>query len=151
MRVPRAIAIAAACVTLPLLNLIVGTACHEVIGHGMTGLLCGGRIRFVEILGFEVWPRPTWLGWPDAYGHCHIQAIPTHTGELAMRLGGSLSTWLVSVLAITALWVRHWRGLPRLALVCLGTWWIDLLTYTLPSWGFRRSILWACRAPCFKR
>jgi hypothetical protein len=69
-----------------------------------------------------------------------------------MELGGSASTWLVSVAAIGLLWLRRWRrpgrvhrpgrGWPRVILILLGLWWIDLFTYTLPTWGLRRSILW---------
>jgi hypothetical protein len=69
-----------------------------------------------------------------------------------MELGGSASTWLVSVAAIGLLWLRRWRrpgrvhrpgrGWPRVVLILLGLWWIDLFTYTLPTWGLRRSIFW---------
>jgi TRAP-type C4-dicarboxylate transport system permease small subunit len=124
------------------MNLAAGTAWHELVGHGLTCVALGGRITYVEILGVELWPSLTCSGWPDAYGHCGVDGLPTPRCEQVVNLAGSVSTWLVSVIAITALWARRWRRLARLIFVCLGTWWIDLLTYTLPSWGFRRSILW---------
>ncbi|HUU84027.1 MAG TPA: hypothetical protein VM243_11040 [Phycisphaerae bacterium] len=125
-----------------LVALILGTACHEVLGHGLTGVLVGGRIGYVEILGVQVWPELGWHGWPDTYGLCAVTDVPDGTAGAVMRLAGSMSTWLVSVLAVALLWLRRWRGWPRFVLVCLSIWWIDLLTYTLPSWGLRRSILW---------
>lgn len=124
---------------IPLLlfaTLLAGTAWHEVVGHGLTGVLCGGRITHVDILGVQVWPRLRWTGWPTAYGHCLVRGIPTSTGRLVMQLGGSLSTWLISAGAVTLLWARRWRGWRRVVLVCLGIWWVDLFTYTLPSWFF---------------
>lgn len=59
-----------------------------------------------------------------------------------MRLGGSMSTWAVSLIAIVVLWCKPWRRWPRTVLIYLGIWWIDLLTYTWTTWGLQRSILW---------
>lgn len=120
----------------------VGTAWHEVVGHGLTGVACGGRIERVEVLTVQWYPRVEFVGWDGAYGRCRVEGIQTGRGRRLMSLGGSMSTWLVSVGAVCLLWARRWRGRPRVVLAFLGLWWIDLLTYTLPSWGLRRSILW---------
>ena len=48
--VKRAVQVAVAL----LLLLALGTACHEMIGHGLTGVLLGGRITYVEVLGLEL-------------------------------------------------------------------------------------------------
>ena len=124
------------------LALVLGTVCHEVIGHGLTGTLLGGQVEHVKVLGVSVWPEVAWHGRPHNYGGCHIAGVPTGTRSQLVDLAGSLSTWLVSVVAITLLWLRPWGTLMRWVLICLGLWWIDLFTYTLPSWGLRRSILW---------
>ena len=71
-----------------------------------------------------------------------MEGIETATGDQLMRLGGSMSTWIVSVVAVTLLWLRRWRPWSRAVLLLLGIWWIDLFTYTLPVWGLRRSVLW---------
>ncbi len=125
-----------------LLLLALGTACHEMIGHGLTGVLLGGRITFVEVLGLELWPEFGWGGWPGAYGHCGVADVPTPARGAVVNLAGSMSTWAVSVIAVLLLWLHRWRGFARFILIGLSIWWIDLLTYTLPSWGLRRSILW---------
>jgi hypothetical protein len=62
-----------------------------------------------------------------------------------MELAGSMSTWCVAVLAVSLLWLRRWRGATRWILIGLSLWWIDLMTYLLPTWGIRRSILWGGR------
>lgn len=121
---------------------IVGTAWHEVVGHGLTGVLCGGRIESVVILGVQAYPALRWEGWIGEYGNCGVDGVEGATRGQIMSLGGSLSTWLVSVVAVALLWVRRWRGWPRTLLAMLGLWWIDMLTYILPTWGIPRSVLW---------
>ncbi|MBN2561665.1 MAG: hypothetical protein JXQ75_12125 [Phycisphaerae bacterium] len=122
--------------------MVLGTVCHEVVGHGLVGVACGGKIDQVEVLGVQLYPSPKWLGWQGYYGHCLVTGVDTTTGSHLVSLGGSMSTWCVSVAAITLLWLRRWGPWPRTVLACLGIWWIDLLTYTLPSWGVPRSVLW---------
>lgn len=130
-------------VILPLAGcMVLGTLCHEIVGHGLTGILFGGTITDVEILGFRVYPSIQWLGWSGYYGRIFIDNISTERGEHWMQLGGAASTWLVSVIAVCLLWGRQWRGRARRVLAWLGIWWIDIFTYLMPSWGFKRSILW---------
>ena len=124
-----------------LLSLPLGTAWHELMGHGLVSVLCGGRIGSAEVLGVQVWPGLGWRGWPQVYGTCQVEDVPTAVGDQLTLLAGSMSTWLVAVGATTLLWMRHWHGFSRAMMICLSLWWIDLLTYTLPSWGLRRSIL----------
>ncbi len=121
---------------------IVGTAWHEVVGHGLTGVLCGGRIESVVVLGVRAYPSLRWEGWTGQYGNCGVDGVEGAVCDQLVSLGGSLSTWLVSVVAVALLWVRRWRRWPRTLLAMLGLWWIDMLTYTLPSWGLPRSVLW---------
>ena len=124
------------------LCLPIGTLWHEVVGHGLVGTLAGGRITHVEVLGLDLWPQPRWIGWQGHYGWCDVEGIAGQTGEHLMALAGSLSTWLVAAAATIALYARRWRAWLTPVLVCLSLWWIDLFTYTLPTWGIRRSILW---------
>ena len=127
---------------LLLVTFIVGTVWHEVVGHGLVGVIAGGRIGFVRILGLDVWPEVRWAGWDGSYGRCQVDDVPTPTGEQIVSLAGSMSTWCVAVAATMLLWVRRWRRPWRTILIYLSIWWIDLLTYTLPSWGLRRSVFW---------
>lgn len=128
---------------LPLAACMVfGTACHEIVGHGLTGVAFGGSITRVEILGARVYPTIEWLGWSGYYGQIWVDGISTPRGEHWMSLGGAASTWLVSVIAVCLLWVRRWGGRPRRILAWLGIWWIDIFTYLMPTWGLKRSVLW---------
>lgn len=120
----------------------IGTVWHEVVGHGLTGVLAGGRITRVEVWGLQVWPTVRWGGFQGHYGECGVEGIPTATGEHLMELAGSMSTWLVALIATVILWMRWPRGWRRAVLIVLSLWWIDLFTYLLPSWGIRRSVLW---------
>lgn len=119
-----------------------GTFWHEVAGHGLVGMLCGGQITCVEVLGLELYPELDWIGWQGHYGSCGVDGVSSATGESITWLAGSLSTWLVAVVATVLLYLRRWRGLPRAILVCASLWWIDLATYLLPVAGFRRSLFW---------
>ncbi|HKQ47330.1 MAG TPA: hypothetical protein VJZ71_04585 [Phycisphaerae bacterium] len=132
-------------VSLTLLFYPLGVLCHELIGHGLMGVLFGGRITQVEILAFRVWPEIQFLGWSGRYGACEVVGITSPVGEALMSLAGAMSTFCVAVIATILLWTRPGAPGGRIArpiLITLGLWWIDLLTYTLPSWGLPRSILW---------
>lgn len=120
----------------------LGVLCHEVIGHGVVGLFFGGRINSVEILGFTVYPEVRWHGWMHRYGECDVTNVNSAAGEHWVSLGGALSTWLVSIAALAMMWLTRSKSA---ILAALALWWIDMLTYTLPSWGLPRSILWGQR------
>jgi hypothetical protein len=120
----------------------LGVICHEVIGHGLVGLLFGGRINRVEILGFDVYPSVQWHGWMHRYGECDVVDVKSPSGEHWVSLGGALSTWLVSIVAMVVIWLGRRQSA---ILAALSLWWIDMFTYTLPSWGLRRSIFWGQR------
>ena len=125
--------------------LIVGTFVHEVIGHGLTAVSLGGRITQVVILGLQVYPSLEFVDWPivSGYGHINHDGVGTGPRLHLVNMAGSLSTWLVAVLANLVLWTRRrWYGWPRAVLIVLSLYWIDLFTYTLPTWGLKRSILW---------
>ena len=124
------------------LSIVVGTAWHEVVGHGLTAVLCGGKITYVETLGLRLWPTLGWVGWQGQYGYCNTEGVTTARAERVVSLAGSVSTWCVAVASTVLLWTRRWRGWALRVLVVLSLWWVDLFTYTLPSWGWRRSILW---------
>jgi hypothetical protein len=132
-------------VGLLLLSWLIGTCWHEVVGHGLVGVLAGGRISYVKIFAVELWPEVRWTGFEMAYGQCQVDGIPTVGGEAVHSLAGSMSTWCVGVAATILLWMRRWGRPWRVVLIYLSIWWMDLLTYTLPTWGLRRSILWGGR------
>jgi hypothetical protein len=131
--------------TIPLflvMSLPPGILWHELVGHGLTGVFLGGRITHVEILGVVLYPDLSWNGWDGSYGKATVYGVTSTTGQWLVSLNGSMSTWLVSLISVLLLWIRPWGPVCRTILVVLGLWWIDLLTYTLPSFGLRRSIFW---------
>ena len=127
---------------LAILFFPFGVLCHELIGHGLAGVLAGGRITEIEILGFRAWPDLQFLGWSGRYGACEVVGITSPTGEALMSLAGAMSTFCVAIVATVLLWICRWGRVGRPILITLSLWWIDLFTYTLPSWGLPRSILW---------
>ena len=62
------------------LSLPIGTLWDEVVGHGLIGVLVGGRIEHLEILGMDLWPKLAWGGWPGHYGSIEVTGISTHAG-----------------------------------------------------------------------
>jgi hypothetical protein len=138
---PRAVTVALY-VILVALCVPLGTLWHEIMGHALAGCLARGKVTFVEVLGFELYPRLCWIGWQGHYGCCGVEDLPSAKAEHVVWLAGSMSTWLVSVAATIVLYVRRWRGLWRAVVVCASLWWIDLATYMLPVFGFRRSLIW---------
>ncbi len=126
---------------LLILSHPLGTLCHE-LAHGLAATCCGGKIERLEIYGLQLWPRLHWKGWSGSYGECESSGVSTPTHQAIEALAGAMSTWLVSVIAVALLWLRRWSRAAKTILVVLSLWWIDLLTYMLPSWGIRRSIFW---------
>jgi len=145
----RAIATGAVVCAALALSLIVGTVWHEVVGHGLVGVLCGGTIEYVDVLGVELYPQCRWIGWPAGlyFGHCNVAGLPNERAENLMSLGGSLSTWCIAVAATCGLFFGKPRGWPAAALAGLSLWWIDALSYTLPVWGLRKAVFWGSKYP----
>ena len=122
----------------------LGILWHELIGHGLVGILAGGHITDLDLLGVRFLPEFGWSGMP---GRISIENIATPTGHELAVLAGPLSTWCVSLLAVALLWVRHWRGLVRVILVCLSLWWYDMLGETLTAFGIPKCIFFYSRPP----
>lgn len=122
--------------------LVVGAIWHEAVGHGLTAVALGGRIEAVEILGMQLYPRPHWQGWSQRYGSCEFAGVDGDRARQVVSLAGSMSTWSIAFVAMILLWLRRWGRRSKFMLTGLAVWWIDLFTYTLPSWGLPRSVLW---------
>jgi hypothetical protein len=119
---------------------VFGTLTHELLGHGLVGLLCGGTIEYVDLLGVRFGAGIVWVGADGVFGRCGVQGIQSQSCDQLMRLAGSMSTWLISVLALL-FFTRARSAVGRWMLFFPALWWFDLLTYTLPSFGLRRFAL----------
>ena len=129
---------------IPTLVLPMMVAWHEVAGHALVGLLAGGQLARLQILGMPLWPELIWTGIGQGFtnlGECDIRNIPTLTGQRLTDLAGSVSTWCVGLVACLLLLLYQWLGWSRALLVCLTLWCTDLLSFTLPSLGLRRGIV----------
>jgi hypothetical protein len=132
------------CVLIFILAVPMMIAWHEVAGHGLIGLLAGGKVARLQVLGLQLWPELAWTGIGQGFtnlGECDLRDMPTPTGQRLSDLAGSLSTWCVGFAACVVLWRSHWCGWRRAVLVCLTFWCTDLLSFTLPSLGLRRGIV----------
>jgi hypothetical protein len=115
---------------------------HELIGHGLVGILAGGHISSLDLFGVKLFPEFGWSGIPASIG---IEDTATPAGHEISIVAGPLSTWCVSVLAVLLLWVRRWKGLVKVILVCLGLWWYDILGETLTAWKIPKGIFFYSR------
>lgn len=79
-----------------------GTAFHELVGHGLTGVLAGGRLTFADILFVQVLPRVELHGWRGYYSSSARSRTSRAFagGAFAVLLGGSLSTLLAATGAL---------------------------------------------------
>lgn len=125
--------------------LVVGTAWHEIVGHGLTAVSFGARITYVEVLGFQLFPGIRWLGATGRFGYCDNSGVEGVAARALILLAGSLSTWLVGVAATGLLYLRPWRGWKRVFVIAFSVWWLDLFLYTLPSLGIPRYFFWGHR------
>ena len=117
---------------------------HELIGHGLTTILVGGRIVSINLFGFRIFPNFGFSGIPGGLG---IDNIPTQKFHDIVVIMGPISTWLVSLLAVITLWIRQPTGLLRVILVCLSLWCYDLLGETFTAWGIPKYLFFHSRPP----
>ncbi len=122
----------------------LGILWHELIGHGLVGILAGGHITDLNLFGFRFLPEFGWSGIP---GSIHIEDVATPVLHELTVLSGPLSTWCVAVLAVVSLWVRRWKGPGKVILVCLSLWWYDMLGETLTAFGIPKYIFFYSRPP----
>ncbi|MFZ0963145.1 MAG: hypothetical protein WAO35_19955 [Terriglobia bacterium] len=113
---------------------------HEIMGHGLVGVLCGGRVTKFELFGWQLFPQLKWAGTSEGLGICDHTGIVSHWCAHLTDLAGSMSTFTVAAIAAYLLWRYRPRGVKCTALICLTVWALDLLTFTLPSFGLRRYI-----------
>ena len=117
-----------------------GVAWHEIVGHGLAGVLCGGRVDRVQFWGLQFVPTLAWTGLGEGLGAADVSGLKNTAAEQITQLAGSVSTALAAAVALLLLRITRPRGVSRLALICVGLWSLDLLTFTLPSLGWRRYI-----------
>lgn len=126
-------------------DVAVGTAWHEIVGHGLTAVAFGARITYLEVTGFQLFPDIRWVGATGRFGYCDDSGVEGDAARALVLLDGSLSTWLVGVIGVCLLYLRHWRGWIRVLIIALSLWWLDLFLYTLPSLGIPRYLFWGHR------
>ncbi len=113
---------------------------HEIAGHGLVGVICGGRVTRFQLFGWQLFPKIKWTGVSEGLGICDHSGIVSQWGVHLTELAGSMSTFVVAAIAAYLLWRYRPRGVKLTALICLTVWSLDLLTFTLPSFGLRRYI-----------
>jgi hypothetical protein len=111
----------------------------------LVGLACGGRVDQIFVTGIQLWPEFAWIGPQGVFGWCDVEGVTSGVCPQLWLLTGSLSTLLVSLLAIALLYARKWNRTIHWLFLGAAFWWIDLFTYTLPSFGVRRYILFGRR------
>jgi hypothetical protein len=113
---------------------------HEIMGHGLVGVICGGTVTKFQLFGWQFLPEFKWTGTAEGLGVCDHVGIQSQTCMHLTDLAGCMSTFLVAVVAAWLLWKFRPRGVKLTALVCLSVWCLDIVTSTLPSFGLRRYI-----------
>ena len=113
---------------------------HEIAGHGLVGVLCGGKVSKFQIYGLQFLPDLRWTGTGEGLGVCDHSGIQSEFCNQLTTLAGSMSTFVVAAIAVFLLLKFRPRGLKFTVLICLSIWCTDLFTYTLPSFGVRRYI-----------
>jgi hypothetical protein len=118
----------------------LGVVWHELAGHALIGLLCGGRIARAQCLGVQLVPDLAWTGLGEGLGAVDVRDLPTRTGESLTQVAGSVSTLLASAAALWLLRTRRVEGARRAALAWIGLWSLDIVTFALPTFGLRRYV-----------
>jgi len=113
---------------------------HES-GHAIWGTAAGGRLTYMQIAYFEIYPQPAIT--PEfRLGYVQVEGLTTQFASGLMSLGGSLTTniasWLIALILLTV----SLRYKTQLALKILGFFGLlDLPLYVLfPQLGLRHWI-----------
>ena len=113
----------------------LGALLHEA-GHIVSAWAFGARLTHLNVLGFDLLPRPAWHFQPGYYGFMRYEGDLTPTQGAVVRLWGSLATLSAALAAQALLWLaRPRRGVARLSVLTLCFFWLDILTHTLPTMG----------------
>lgn len=123
------------------LFVILGGIAHELLGHGLVGLLVGGKLNLIYICGFEVTSDIRWVGWLGSFGGCDISEIPTQGGKYITSLAGSTTTFIISIVAFLFFWFTNCKGFIRVVLFYLSSWCFDMFLYLLPCFGIPHYII----------
>jgi hypothetical protein len=113
---------------------------HE-LGHAVWGTAVGGRLTYMQIAYFEIYPR---LGIASQFrlGYAQVEGLTTKFASGLMGLGGSLTTNFISWLIILVLLKFDFGHKTQVALKTLGLFGLlDLPLYILfPQMGLRHWI-----------
>jgi hypothetical protein len=114
---------------------------HES-GHAIWGTAAGGRLTYMQIAYFEIYPQPAIT--PEfRLGYAQVEGLTTQFASGLMSLGGSLTTYIASWLIALILLAVSLGYKIQLALKILGLFgFLDLPLYVLfpqlglPHWIF---------------
>jgi hypothetical protein len=93
---------------------------HEIAGHGLVGVLCGGRVTRFQLFGWQLFPKFKWTGTREGLGECDHTGLVTPWCVHLTDLAGSISTFVVAAMAACLLWRYRPRRVKRTALLCLS-------------------------------
>jgi hypothetical protein len=113
---------------------------HE-FGHALWGIAVGGRLTYMKIAYFEIYPRFS-LSSTFVLGFVRVEGLATEFASGLMSLGGSLTTNIVSWLLALILLKTKFGYKTQVALKILGLFGLfDLPFYVLfPQIGLRHWI-----------
>ncbi len=120
---------------------------HES-GHAMWGTAVGGRLTYMQIAYFEIYPRPA-IAPEFRLGYAQVEGLTTQFASGLMGLGGSLMTniasWLIALILLTV----SLGYKTQLALKICGLFGVlDLPLYVLfPQLGLSHWIFMGGRTP----
>ena len=120
---------------------------HE-FGHAMWGTAVGGRLTYMKIAYFEIYPKLA-ITPQFQLGLVEVKGLPTEFASGVMRLGGSLTTNIISWLLALILLRTSLGYKTQVALKILGLFGLlDLPFYVLfPQLGLRHWIFLGGRQP----
>jgi hypothetical protein len=130
-----------------LLSALIMAFFHEV-GHALWGILVGGRLAYMQIFYFIIYPRMELASY-FRLGYVEVTGFPSSFAHGLFLLGGSLTTSIIAWVVVVILWkkeVRYRTGLSLKMLGIIGV--LDLPFYVVfPQLGLRHWILLGGNTP----
>lgn len=79
---------------------VIGSLCalpipwHEIAGHGVVGVLCGGMVTRFQLFGLQFVPDFRWTGTREGLGICDHSGVRSQWCAHLTDLAGSVSTFM---------------------------------------------------------
>lgn len=110
-----------------IFGVILGTLCHEIIGHGLTAIILGGKVTEICIITFQINSSGVQFN-PCVFGYMNYnlnEETPLKYGFILIM--GSVFTFIISLIATLILLFKKIKGYPKIIIMIFSLYFMDII------------------------